>query len=296
MNSWVLISVLLHRLRARLAAFGESRRPHRVQHLVGGAQLLARVTAAALAAQPLSVEEVRAGKLRADPGTAQPVDRLEIQPLGAELVAEQRTGPGLDPERPVGGGGAGGRREPPRRILRTGLPFGLGRVQRTASPAGWLGGKVGGTFAERRRGGQASAGVRPVGRPRQLGRDVLVRVRCGVRPMPRSLIGTDIRTGGLREGTVGTVDALALPRRGRPVDRGPGQRMTKPDLPAELDEPDRGFCCPVLDSEVPGRPPYRQRIPGRLGSGDQQQQLRRGRKQGEPPLVHRADQCSVQRT
>jgi hypothetical protein len=57
---------------------------------VRGAQLLARVTAAALAAQPLAVEQVRAGQLRADPGAAEPLDRLEIPALGAGVVAEQR--------------------------------------------------------------------------------------------------------------------------------------------------------------------------------------------------------------
>jgi hypothetical protein len=44
----------------------------------------------------------------------------------------------------------------------------------------------------------------------------------------------------------------------------------------------RGFS---LDSEVPGRPPYQHRVPGRFGGGDQQQQLGRGRKQGELPSV-----------
>jgi hypothetical protein len=103
--------------------------------------------------------------------------------------------------------------------------------------------------------------------------------------MPCQLIRTDIGIGGLREGSV---DALALPQRGRPVDRGPGLRMTEPYLPPELDEPgrDRGLRGVSMDSEVPGRPPHQHRVPGRFGGGDQQQQLRRGRKQGKlPPVV-----------
>jgi hypothetical protein len=33
---------------------------------------------------------MRAGQLRADPGTAEPLDRLEIQALGVLVGAEQR--------------------------------------------------------------------------------------------------------------------------------------------------------------------------------------------------------------
>src|SRR5580700_4173977 len=43
----------------------ERRDAHRIQHAVRGAQLLARVNTAALAAQPLAVEQVSAGELRA---------------------------------------------------------------------------------------------------------------------------------------------------------------------------------------------------------------------------------------
>jgi hypothetical protein len=103
--------------------------------------------------------------------------------------------------------------------------------------------------------------------------------------MPCPLIRTDIGIGGLRESTV---DNLALSQRDRLVDRRPGLRMTEPYLPSELDEPgcDRRLRGLSLDSEVPGRPPYQHRVPGRFGGGDQQQQLRRGRKQGElPPVV-----------
>jgi hypothetical protein len=57
---------------------------------VGGTQLLAGLRAAALAAQPFPVEQVGAGQFRADPGTAEPLDRLEIQVLGVLDVAEQR--------------------------------------------------------------------------------------------------------------------------------------------------------------------------------------------------------------
>ena len=51
-------------------ALGERLHADRVEHVVGGAQLLARVDASALAAQPLAVEQVRAGELRTQPGAA----------------------------------------------------------------------------------------------------------------------------------------------------------------------------------------------------------------------------------
>jgi hypothetical protein len=58
-----------------------------------------------------------------------------------------------------------------------------------------------------------AAGARLTGRTCELGRDVLIQVQRGVRPMPGSLIRTDIGIGGLGESTVG---ALALPPRGCP--------------------------------------------------------------------------------
>jgi predicted ATPase len=55
------------------------------------------------------------------------LDRLEIQALGVLVFADQRPGPGLDPERPVSGGGAGGRAKPPEGTGRTLEGSGPGR-------------------------------------------------------------------------------------------------------------------------------------------------------------------------
>ena len=54
--------------------------------------------APALSAQPLPVEQVRAGQLRAEPGTAQPPDRLAVQVVGLGAGAEQRPAAGLEAE------------------------------------------------------------------------------------------------------------------------------------------------------------------------------------------------------
>jgi len=89
-------------LQLKPGPFGERPDTHRVQHLVGRAQVLPCLGAAALAAQPLPVQQVTASELGADPGPAEALDRLAIAGLGLG-AAEQGTDPGLDPQRPVGG-------------------------------------------------------------------------------------------------------------------------------------------------------------------------------------------------
>ena len=71
-------------------ALGERLQADRVEHRVGGAQLLARVHAPALAAQPLAVEQVRAGELRSQPGPAEAVDRVAVRAVGGLALAHQR--------------------------------------------------------------------------------------------------------------------------------------------------------------------------------------------------------------
>ena len=74
----VVIGVSTRALAHRLAggdqlparALGERRHADRGEHVVGGTQLLARMDAPAFAAQPLPVEQVRAGQLRTQPGPA----------------------------------------------------------------------------------------------------------------------------------------------------------------------------------------------------------------------------------
>jgi Transposase len=53
-----------------------------VEHLAGGAQLLARVGAAPLPPPPLPVQQVGAGQLRTHASAAQPGERLAVQPVG----------------------------------------------------------------------------------------------------------------------------------------------------------------------------------------------------------------------
>ena len=69
---------------------GERLGAHHGQHAVGGSQLGAGVSAAVLAAQPFAIDQVGTGELRAQPGAAEPVDRLTVQVLGGLAVAQQR--------------------------------------------------------------------------------------------------------------------------------------------------------------------------------------------------------------
>src|SRR5258708_7488180 len=80
---------------------GERLHADRGEHLVRCAQLRPRLGPAALAAQPLAVEQVRAGKLKTNAGAAQLADRLAIPGLGVLAVAEQRPAARVDPRPPV---------------------------------------------------------------------------------------------------------------------------------------------------------------------------------------------------
>ena len=102
-------------------ALGECLESHLGEQVVSGAELLACVQSTAVAAQPLAVDEVGAGELGADAGTAEPLDRLSVVPLGGLALAQQGTRAGRDPERPVGAGAGASR---------------LSRVERGAASSG----------------------------------------------------------------------------------------------------------------------------------------------------------------
>src|ERR1700691_5707624 len=95
--------------------FGERLHAHLLQQPVGGAQLLPRVLPATLPAQPFAVQQVRAGQLSADPGPAQPLDRLPVGAVGGLTVAEQSPDPGLNAQYPLGRGHPGAFRQPVQR-------------------------------------------------------------------------------------------------------------------------------------------------------------------------------------
>src|SRR5581483_10631176 len=69
---------------------GECLHPDRAEQVVRGPELLARLDASALAAQPLAEEQVRAGELGPERSSAEPADRLGVEQLGRVAVTCQR--------------------------------------------------------------------------------------------------------------------------------------------------------------------------------------------------------------
>src|SRR6185312_16290718 len=81
---------------------GEPLHTHRLKHVAGAAQLGARVAAPALPAQPLPVKQMRTGQIRAQPGAAQPLDRLPEQLLRDWPFSDLRPTPSLHTACPIG--------------------------------------------------------------------------------------------------------------------------------------------------------------------------------------------------
>jgi hypothetical protein len=65
-------------LQLAAGARGERLHTHRLEHLVGGAQLIVRVRAAPLTAQPLPVQQMSADQVNADASPAKADDRLTV--------------------------------------------------------------------------------------------------------------------------------------------------------------------------------------------------------------------------
>ena len=107
---------LAGRQQLAAGALGERLGPHPAERLVRGAELVARIHAAVLAAQPLAVAELRAGEVDCAAGAAEPLDGLLVQGLGGAAVAQLRTRACLDPERPVGADRARPLAEPIERV------------------------------------------------------------------------------------------------------------------------------------------------------------------------------------
>jgi ketosteroid isomerase-like protein len=87
-------------------------RVDRDERVMRGAQLLAGVHSAALAAQPFPVEQLRPRQLWAEACASEARDRLAVLALGGVGVAEQCADAGFDPEHPVGAGHPGALRQP----------------------------------------------------------------------------------------------------------------------------------------------------------------------------------------
>src|SRR5690242_18195101 len=98
-----LDGTLAHRLaggrKLALSALGERSRAHSAEHLVGRAQLLARVDAAVFATQPLAVQKAAAREFERRAAAREALDRFAVERL---VVAQQPPAARFDPERPFG--------------------------------------------------------------------------------------------------------------------------------------------------------------------------------------------------
>src|SRR6476659_5468739 len=86
-------------------ALGEPLDPHLGEHSVRRAQLLTRIHASTLAAQPLAVEQMRSPEVDAQPRATQVVDRLPVEALGLVALAHQGARACLDAKPEAGAGG-----------------------------------------------------------------------------------------------------------------------------------------------------------------------------------------------
>src|SRR3954453_4502557 len=97
-----LAHLLARRQELAASALGERLHADRLEHLVCGAQLLARIHAAALAAEPFGVKQLDPGELWTQPRAAQMLARLAIEVPRGFARAQQRTRTGRLPEPPLG--------------------------------------------------------------------------------------------------------------------------------------------------------------------------------------------------
>jgi hypothetical protein len=57
-------------------------------------------------AKPLAIQELGARTMHHDAGAGEPLDRLAVERVGIDAVADERARPSLDAERPVRTGGS----------------------------------------------------------------------------------------------------------------------------------------------------------------------------------------------
>src|SRR5262249_46581891 len=80
--------------------FGEADGARGVEHVLGDAKLASRVAPSFGAAQPLAVEQVRAGQVDGRAAAPELADRFNVGCLGVAALIEQRLAARADPERP----------------------------------------------------------------------------------------------------------------------------------------------------------------------------------------------------
>ena len=149
------------------------------------------------------------------------------------------------------------------------LQAGLRGRQRALHAEGRVSGERHRPAQERGGRGQAAAGLGPVRRAFELGRDLLVGPDRRLGAVPGAAIGIHPGIGDLGQRPVEVVPVLD---RGRTVGRGANQQMPEPHPLAEFHQPGHlgGLVRPFRDTQPSGRPPHECRIAGRIGRGQLQ--------------------------
>ena len=175
-----------------------------------------------------------------------------------------------------------------------GLQAELRRRQRAVGLPGRIGGQRHRALQERRRCGEAAAGLRLPGRGLQLDGDLLVGGGGGLAPMPRPAIRIGDPVGRLGQRRV---RRPPLPQGGGLVGRGAGQRVPEPDPAAELDQVRlrRGLSGLDRDTQPPRGPPDQRPVTGWIGRRQQHQPPGLGRQGRQPTGEGGLDQAGRRR-
>jgi hypothetical protein len=155
---------------------------------------------------------------------------------------------------------------------RSGIVLGVRGLQRPCGTGCRLGRELDRSLQERRRGSQPAASASAARRALEVSRGVLVGAQHGLCSVPGAAVRVGAHVGG---GGQCTVRATPVGRCGRPVDRRAHQRVAEADPGADLDQPGLLRGCDRLagDAQVGGGAPQQCRLAGRVGRGDQEQEL-----------------------
>ncbi|HEU0181033.1 MAG TPA: hypothetical protein VFR16_02500 [Agromyces mariniharenae] len=167
----------------------------------------------------------------------------------------------------------GGLEDVRRGLELAGLQAGLGCREGAVRPRSRVGRQLDRAPEERRRCRETASGARSPRRSLQLLRDGLVRPDRRRREMPRASVGLGRRIDGLGEREV---NGSPVPRRRRAVDRRAHERMPEPHTAVDGEQALTfgRLCGRGIDAQPIRGAPEQDRIVGRLGGGEEEQEPR----------------------
>ena len=178
----------------------------------------------------------------------------------------------------IQGSGLGSSHQRERHIKGAGFEARLGGGQRAVCPTRGLLGQGDRALEKCSRGSETTPGLRSPGRLFELGGHGIVGTEHGLGAVPGTAIGVDL---GIGDRGQCSMDAAALRRRRRLVDRRAQKRVPESDACVDLEQPFRlgGRRGCNNYPELGGRPPEQVGISHRVGRCQQQQMSRIARQQ-----------------